>query len=90
MKWTREQIEALADKFAQVFVETVEKLGGKATIVKDEGCPTLHEADAPLPCAICGKPNEIGDICEDCANKYSSVDDDDDNIPLAAGHGYGY
>ena len=89
MKWTREAMEALADKFAQVFVEAVEKSGGKASIVKDDGCPTLHEADAHLPCAICGKPNEIGDICQDCANKYSSVDDDD-NIGLAAGHGYGY
>lgn len=89
MKWTREAMEALADKFAQMVVEAVEKSGGKASIVKDDGCPTLHEADAPLPCAICSKPNEIGDICQDCANKYSSVDDDD-NIGLAAGHGYGY
>ena len=45
MKWTREAMEALADKFANVFVEAVEKSGGKASIVKDEGCPTLHEAD---------------------------------------------
>lgn len=90
MKWTREQIEALADKFAQVFVETAEAMGGKASIVKAESRPTKHEADAYPPCGICGGKNDIGEICAECAKKYPQTWSDDDNTPLAAGHGQGY
>ena len=90
MKWTREQMEALADKFAQVFAETVEASGGKAQIVRNEGCPTMHEAAAYPPCEICGGENDIGEICAKCAKKYPQTWSDDDNTPLAAGHGHGY
>lgn len=86
MKFTPEKIKELLDKFASAFVESAEAIGASATIVNktDE-----QEFDCRLPCAICGKPNDIGDICEDCARIHAPVDDDG-NIGLAAGHGYGY
>ena len=80
--WTREQIEKLADRFAEIFAESVETIGGKAQIEP-------REEDYRLPCAICGEPNEIGDICANCARIHAPVDDDE-NLGLAAGHGWGY
>ena len=44
MAWTKEQIEALADKFAQVFVETVEHAGGTAKIVSSDASQQAVEA----------------------------------------------
>lgn len=45
MAWTKEQIEALADKFAQVFVETVEHAGGTAKIVSSDASQQAGAAD---------------------------------------------
>ena len=44
--WTKEQMEALADRFARVFVETVEHAGGTATIVDNAAAPPAVKADS--------------------------------------------
>lgn len=50
----------------------------------------VNAPDGYPPCGICGGPNNIGEICEACSKAYPSAIDLDSNIPLAAGHGYGY
>lgn len=50
----------------------------------------VNAADGYPSCGICGGPNNIGEICEACSKAHPSAFDVDSNIPLAAGHGYGY
>jgi hypothetical protein len=52
MKWTKEQMEAIADLFAHVFVESVEHAGGTATIVESVAAQQRRAADVASSATI--------------------------------------